>query len=739
MKSTTPRADRIARIVAGVASVWFLFTGVWGMFGIPGGGHYDAGSAADAMISEQIVRWKILYPAWDFYTGVEPAPSRYICHHPFGMEYISALCLWIFGHHDFVVHLPAVLMSAAIPPLLYGIAKERWGVSMGAVAAAAYVVLPIAVGFSGFWALETPCIFGALLFFWGHSRHMTTGAGRYLAPSLVGLLIACSGDWAGYLLVAPTLAWAMCRAFVFPQWLTPPFLFVPYARWWALSVAIAALSLMAWIALFHKADHISDWLSSGETRGLGSHTTKLADVLRARAHWIDFSFTPLAIAIGKVAAPVCLLRLVITRRDEETYAPGFLFGAVFQYVNFKEGADIHIFWPHYFAPYFALSLAQLAATIAAVVRLLAAAVAPRRAAGLAAATGLVIGLFPVAAMAHDGVQSLWVWRRTGGRYDDNGNLIRSHKDMLSVLKQVVAPHTARDGHIDAHPSAAWGWEHQWTLQANATSVAIPTAGNPNADTHPFWIARGSGLSAQEERKIAQSAHVRVYGDTWIVDQLEPAAPLDAYSLNEREPHPLEWLFLGGTEPVRTVGRTPDPWLTWEWREHLGQAVATPTDAPSTIDQVRIAHNVAVARGDAAGADRWRAEIEQQLDRTVQTRFTGGMHLIGVRTIAGVQPRVEAWFECTEAPVGDAAFNVKSTVEARAAFSLIPPDEFDREMAYPHPIATKLWRPGFFYRTETVLNHRIGRERYWGYWASRDGTPAPLRVNGAEPTTLTVLP
>jgi hypothetical protein len=737
MKASTPVTDRLARFITVLASAWFVFTGVWGMFGIPGGGHYGAGSAADTMLSEQIVRWKILYPAWDWYTGIPPAKSAYACHHPFGMEYISALCLWIFGHRDFVVHLPAVLLSSAIPPLLYGIAKERYGAAIGAVAASAYVVVPIAVGFSGFWALETPCIFGALLFLWGHSRHLTTGKRRYELTSLVGLLVACSGDWAGYLLVGPTLAWGMLRAFVFSERLTPSFRVLPYARWWAFSVAIAVGMLLFWVGLFHKAGQVGEWLSSAGMRSSGSEAS-LQDTLKARAHWIDFSFTPLAILIGKVAAPVCLLRLIFIRRDEETYALGLLFGAVIQYVSFKQGADVHVFWPHYFAPYFALSLAQLVASIAAGVRWIAGRVAPSRAYGIAAATGLAIGLLPVAAMAHDGVLSLWVWRRTGGRYDDNGTLIRSHIDMLSVLEQVVVPTLARDGRIDVHPSAAWGWEHVWKCQANATPAAMPGAGIPDA-THPFWIARGSGLTDTEEQKIAAAAHVRIFGDTWLVDQREAAAPADAYSLNEREPNVLQWLAYNGTEPIRSVGPEPDPWLTWEWRLHLGQSALPPSRDPVTIDELRIAHNAAVERGDSAAAKRWREQIESKLDTSVDTQFSSGFHLIGVRLTRGVQPRVEAWFQCSRAPAGDASFNVRSTVEARAPLSLIPPDEVDREMAWPPSLPTKLWRPGFLYKTETVLNHRIGRERYWAYWTSRDGSSAPRRLDGQDQTTLVVLP
>ena len=123
MKARTPPIDRIARWVAIAASSWFAFAAAWGMFGIPGGGHIDAGGAGNVMAGEQMIRWRILYPAWGWYTGSRPTPPGYLCHHPFGQYYVPAALYAIFGHHDVLVHLPAVLMSAAIPPLLYGIGK----------------------------------------------------------------------------------------------------------------------------------------------------------------------------------------------------------------------------------------------------------------------------------------------------------------------------------------------------------------------------------------------------------------------------------------------------------------------------------------------------------------------------------------------------------------------------------------------------------------------------------------
>ena len=737
MAAPASASDRVARLVVIIASGWFAFTAFWGVLGIPGGGHLGAGSAGNVMAAEQIVRWHILYPAWDWYIGSPPLKSSYICHHPFGQYYFPAIFIWLFGHRDFVVHLPAALMSSCVPPLLYGIAKEKWGRTAGAVAAASYVVVPVAVGFSNFMNLETFCIFGSLLFFWGHTRHMVTGRRRYLVASLVGLLFACAGDWAGYLLVAPTIIWCFFRGFVLPARLTPRFQFGPYAKWWGLSVGIVAGTLLYWLALFAKAEQIGDWVMAAMGRA-GGETTKLKEVLASRKDWIEFCFTPLAIKLGKWAVYVCVARLFITRRDEETYSLSLLFGATVQYVVFKQGADIHIFWPIYFAPYFALALAQLVHTVGAVVGWLVGRFAPSRRPATVAWVALGVGLLPVIAMTHDGVKSLWVWRRTGGRYDDLGTLIRSHLDMLDVIEQVVLPKVVRGTPIDANGSAQWGWEHQWKYAATANDIGLPTSNNRSAATHPFWIGRGSGLMGDIQRKVVASGHVRVYGDTWLVDQREPVRSIDVYAVEEREPNFFEWLLFEGTEPRRKVSQQPDPWLTWEYRTHLDQEAFEPTALPITLDEMRIAHNIAASHDDKDAAERWREKIEAQLDRTNETRFDSWVRLIGVRLIGGVQPRIESWFEVTAPPSGDVMFDVRSSVEAKAHYSLIPPDKTDRDMAFPPSLPTKLWKVGYFYRTETVMNHRIGRERYAGHWSSRDGAAVPRRTDRQPDTTLVIV-
>ena len=186
-------------------------------------------------------------------------------------------------------------MSIAIPPMLYGIGKERWGAPTGAVAAAGYVVVPIAVGFSNFWNLETICIFGALLFFWGHSRHITDGRNRYLVASLVGLAFACAGDWVGYLLVAPTLGWALLARLRLPgahdaaprrRVLRPVVGALGHSRRRVAGLVGRALSP-------RRPDRrMAQRRRRARGRGLDERSARRSTRRKA---WIDFSFTPLAI------------------------------------------------------------------------------------------------------------------------------------------------------------------------------------------------------------------------------------------------------------------------------------------------------------------------------------------------------------------------------------------------------------------------------------------------------------
>jgi hypothetical protein len=713
------RFENVCRAFAVLGCVWFAFAALWGVGAQPHAGHIGSAGAAIAMQTENAIRWHSIYPLWDWYSATDPYPNGAYCHHPFGPWWITRFFSKAFGHRDFVPNLPAALMSVMTAPLIYKTAKHAWGVVAGTAAVLAFVSLPITIGYSVCQNLEVGTIFGGVLFFYGHVKYTRWGRGRDLALSVLGVALTTAGDWPGYLIVAPLLAFSFLRAYVLPSWMTPPLNRPRYDRWWAMSVAMAVFTLALWVGLFKHVDKLSDWLSSADSRG-ASAPIPLDQVLKARTTWIDFSFTPLAIAIGKLAFPIALLRLLVRRLDAEAYSLSFLFAAVGHYLAFKQGADIHIFWSHYFGVYYAFAIAQLVVSVQAAAEWIGAHVAATRARTLGYA-GAVLALVPATfCVFPDGARSLEIWRASGGKYDEKGALFRSSVDTLFVVKTVLKPRVHAGANLAVHSGVGWGWEHEWALEGRADPAEAPN------DAHKLWAARLSALSADQVTSLARKFHLRIYGDTLVIDRDEPFAPLDAYSLHEHEPNLVEWMFTNNVEPAREITKDPDPFLTWEWRTHVGQDAPLPP-APTTLEEERIAHNVAVSQGDDIGAEAHLSKLRAALALDAQSYFQGGDELLGVRVTHGVKPMVESYFLASGPTTAESTFAVRSTIVAKNPLSSIPASPVVCDHAFPPSLSTKLWKPKFLYRFEAPLNHRIGRELYQGTWvggrARLHGPPA----------------
>ena len=119
-----------------------------------------------------------------------------------------------------------------------------------------------------------------------------------------------------------------------------------------------ALSIALELYLLKDSGRISDVMASYFVRSAGSEAP-LDALLPARHYRITLMFTGLAIAIGKLSLPVVAIRAIVKRDHFELLPVPLFLCALLQYTSFKQGADVHIFWPHYFAPYFALVSAPL--------------------------------------------------------------------------------------------------------------------------------------------------------------------------------------------------------------------------------------------------------------------------------------------------------------------------------------------------------------------------------------------
>ena len=172
--------ERVGRLIASAAVIWMLAVAGWGINGRFGDGHF-ASTAAAAVAGDNMWRYGVPYPILTYVDGVGGAPIY--MHHPLGSFWIAALVVKLFGAHDWVARLPAVVYSALTPLFVYLFGRAAWRPVPAGLSALAYVSLPITLGFSSFHALEGGVIVGMIASSWGYARFVQTKQARYAAAS----------------------------------------------------------------------------------------------------------------------------------------------------------------------------------------------------------------------------------------------------------------------------------------------------------------------------------------------------------------------------------------------------------------------------------------------------------------------------------------------------------------------------------------------------------------------------
>ncbi len=724
--------ERLGRSLAAAAVVWMLAVAAWGINGHFGDGHF-ASTAAAAVAGDNMWRYRILYPVLSYADSLGSANSY--LHHPLGVFWVAALAEKVFGPHDWAARLPAVVYSTLTPLFVYRFGRAAWGPIEGALAAWAYVSLPITLGFSSFHALEGPVIAGIAVASWGYARFSQTWRARYAATSLLGFLWAVNHDWPGYVWGALFVGWLFLRAFVLPAKLVGEVRTRALGCYVGLMVGAALLSLVAFGALLMHTNKLNELLVMYNVRS-GGNAIPVSTMLTARHVWIQMMFPAVAIVIGKLAVPVVAGRFAWRRHDLELFPLIILLTAGFQYVHFKQGADVHIFWPQYFALYFALAVGALTASLRAAASWLARRGAPRLRTFFARhgrwlAPTLVA--LPVLAVLRDGAWMIRLAQESSGRFVSP--TIKSDIDRVEAMTWWAARLPATDK-IGFHPGITpvhWGlgWELRPHVLVRDQHVGAPGA-SPRAYALDSRFAEAADL-----RQAVRSFHVDAVGCFWFIDRAAPPTPLAGYSFEEREPGPIDWYLRGGTEPVRTV--RADPWVTWEWRALLGQSAPMPTAAPVTAEQVRIAHNAAVVNSDAAAAARHRSALAKVLDAKPTAKFENGTELIGAVHGRRAERAMTLYF--LTGPKGMPAnlkFSASAQVTKRMPLSTLPLDPAVIEVGLPPTIPTELWLPGHIYSVKFTYRHRPGRERLFGNFVSTRGVPGPALLGGAKSVELAVL-
>ncbi|MEA2699634.1 MAG: hypothetical protein QOI66_3905 [Myxococcales bacterium] len=705
------------KIIALLAVTWIALVSFWGIAGPFPDGHFAA-TAGIGTAGYNMWVYKTIFPV--VYIPVPPLTSgNYYMHHPLGDFWVAAVFIKLFGANNVAVRLPAVLYTIGSTILLYRLGRATWGALAGGLCALAFVSLPITVGFANFHALEGPVIFGCLLSGWAYARFIQTSRERYALLSVLGLLWAVNHDWIAYVWAGLWVTWLYLRGFVLPPRWFEPISLRTFARYWGLQCAVVVGSLVLIVALLLQTDKLPELLGMHGARAAGSGLP-LRAVLDSRRVWISLMFSDLAIVMGKIALPVLLIRLVATRNELEILPLLILTMATVQYVHFKQGADIHIFWPQYYAPYFALGVGALTATARAGADLIADAFSGTTAQWVrrnAAWLGLgTIGLL-VLFVFHDGAATVRLARETGGRFVSSD--IRSDVDTVEAVDWLIA-HSPPAPRIAFHPGIEpVHWALCWEFRPH---VLIPRQPVVSTDARDRLYVMDSRYAPVSDLKLAASKyHVRIIGHHWLIDRGQPAGPVDGYRFDEREPSLLQSFLRGATEPIRTV--QADPFATWEWRSLLGQPAIAPTEPPRTLDQIRIAHNAALAAGNTAEVARFKGLLDAALTYRQPTVFDNGTELIGLYHHRGAQRSVTVFFRAGHFS-GRAKFAIYAKVEKPPRFSSLPQDPAEISIAPPPPVPTELWKPGHIYSVQVPYRKRPGQELLTGAFVPLDGHPAP---------------
>jgi hypothetical protein len=579
------------------------------------------------------------------------------------------------------------------------------------IAAASFAALPIALSFGDFNSLEVPVIFGVVLAIWGYVRFRQGYARRFAWLSLGGLTYAVCCDWAAIIFAAAMLVSIFLGVFLLSRW-TEPADRRRIATFCGLALALCGATVGGHLLMFVKLDQLNELFSQGNLRSTGVHMP-LSWVLEARKFWIEVSFTGLAIAMGKLALPVLALRVLVRRTELEALPLAVFAMALLQYVVFKQGADIHIFWPHYFALYFAFACAGFAQTCIELTRLVLAVFwcdwrdAPSYGWG---ALGLLIPLF----ILPDGVRALRYAHRSGGRFNENGHLIKADKDKLAALEWLTR-RMPLGSSVAMHPGMKQSFWVDWSLQRPAQTVPhLPTSNDESRDR--YYIADQRFMSAEEQDALAASFGLTALGPFLAADRQAPARNLSAFSVRRVEPTALEAYFVSSTHALREV--TPDPYLTWELRDRFGFGPNPPPDAaPAGFEQIRIAHNIAVALGDAANAEHWLTQLLSGCDRSHQRSFPDGDALLGSRLERGTSLVFSVYFLAAGPDPNDPELAMRSVVQSSPWGSLVAPDDKLADVGMPFTIPASRWHSGYVYASITEVIRRIGRERWYAKFQS----------------------
>lgn len=711
--------ERLSRYVVITATLWMLAVGLWEIAAPFGAGH-AAVLPARGIMADNMVKHGILFPLRQ-YTSDTPSTALAYAHHPFGTYYLFTAVRLIFGRHEWAIRLVPVVVSTAMPGLLYLVGRRLFGAVGGAVSALGWAVLPITLAFAQFPSFEMFSLAAMLLVIWAALRFEEYMSRWRLIALLAAVAIALQTDWTAYLFVTILIGVATVTVAFGATSDSLSFNYRRFLQGLVLVTSVVTVTLFVYVLSFRQAGLLNDWFGSAEVRAKGNDLP-LRAVLLHRRYWIEVMFTKPGVVFGILGAVAMFVRLVVSRRLADSYPLLLLLTAAVHYVHFKGGADVHIYWPLPFSAQFCFALGVLASSVVALGRWLA----RRLGSALSdhAMSYVALGMSSVIALLllPDGIRALDYSRNSGCRLNDDGQLNLQDLDKNSALeffKQKIP-----EGQLVTLQSSMFpNWSQDWALERPTSpqaGIGLSMRATPRHDLLDVRFAIPTAMTWAAQSKTT------VVGPFWLVDPEARAGELRVYGFEETQPSWLQRLFVQSHDPIRRI--VEDPYRTWEYRHHL---LLKPNPEPEGLerkDQRRVLHNVLVAKGDVDGARRVREELESNLETRSARGFKGGLKLLGHRFVPGIVPRLEIYFLAAGSVGPDAFFDVRSRVLRAPRFSFVVKDDKVKRYGVGFEIHPSLWKAGMIYVSSVELRGRPGVERFFALWT---GSQRPRPSEGIE--------
>jgi hypothetical protein len=496
------------------------------------------------------------------------------------------------------------------------------------------------------------------------------------------------------------------------------------ARWLIATTVVVLATLALYALLIVHAGRLQDLLYGAKLRSSGDSLAwhVLSNPIRWRR--LAWMVPGVGFAVLIAALPVAAYRW--KARPGEAVLLAWTLTASVQYLGFREGADIHIFWPHYYGPCVALALGTVASALLSLENV--GLVGGLRLAGLVGFVGL-----PIAALARVGVPMLDQSRLTQGRFDEGGHHIESGAE-ASLFAEWATKDLPRSSILHCTRLCSWHVEYATGLAEEEGPIDLSPRAKDARDRIELVDARYA--SADDLRALSRAFETVSVGPFLRVDRATPGRGVRAMAHSERQPTGLERMLVTDHDLVRTIGSETDPWETWEWADALGTPNAfEPSAEPANLYELAVAHNLAGARGDRVRAEALRSRALARVDTSHGAELTGDLRLLGVGIERGAATVVTLLWETGAGflPV-ESTFAVRCHVTEPPPFWPVPVDPREKEMAPPMAIKPSLWQPGHLYAQRFVALHRPGVEECRGSFTRNVPSPA----NGAPAVDLFTL-